>query len=137
MRKSAFEELLVMMIKRKKKNSVMKASMLSGYPRSSYYYRQKQRLVVDSNSRNSSMNNRSDSIGEPEASLLEAIEKLALEYPSYRIRRITAMLRRTSGIITSRKRVYRLMKIANLARKKSVRKHIIRKRILTVPERPD
>ncbi|MGD9534398.1 MAG: hypothetical protein AB7V56_11600 [Candidatus Nitrosocosmicus sp.] len=60
MRKATFQGLLVMMIKRKKKNSVLKASMLSGYPRSSYYYRPKQRLVVDSNSRNSSINNRSD-----------------------------------------------------------------------------
>ena len=49
---------------------------------------------------------------------------------------ITATLRR-SGVITSRKKVYRLMKLANLVRKKSVRKHVIMKRIFTVPERPD
>lgn len=42
-----------------------------------------------------------------------------------------------SGIIANRKWVYRLMKLANLVRKRSVRKHVIMRRILTVPERPD
>jgi putative transposase len=72
------------------------------------------------------------------AALLEAIEKVALEYPSYGVRRITAMLHR-SGEITAanRKKVYRLLKLANLVRKRSVRKHVIIKRIFTVPERPD
>jgi transposase InsO family protein len=37
----------------------------------------------------------------------------------------------------SRKKVHRLMKLANLVRPRSVRKHVIVKRILTVPERPD
>jgi transposase InsO family protein len=51
-------------------------------------------------------------------------------------RRITAMLHR-SGITANRKKVYRLLKLANLVRKRSVRKHVKIKRILTVPERPD
>lgn len=139
MRKAAFQELLVMMTNKEKKNSsVLKASVLSGYSRSSYYYRLKHQPAIRSDSSNNSKNHLSDSTGETtEASLLEAIEKVALEYPSYGVRRITAMLRRRRGIITSRKRVYRLMKIANLVRKKNVRKHVIMKRILTVPERPD
>ena len=58
---------------------------------------------------------------------------MALEYPSYGVRRITAMLHR-DGIAANRKKVYRLMKLANLVRKRSVRKHVIIKRILTVPE---
>ena len=70
------------------------------------------------------------------AALLEAIEKVALEYPSYGVRRITAMLHR-GGITANRKKVYRLLKLANLVRKRSVRKHVIIKRIFTVPERPD
>jgi len=129
MRKAAFEKLLIM----KKESSVLKASVLSGYSRSSYYYRPKQQPVISSSS--SSKNRRSDST-ETEAAALEAIEKVALEYPSYCVRRITAMLRR-NRIAVNRKRVYRLMKLANLVRKKSVRKHVIMKRILTVPERPD
>ena len=68
--------------------------------------------------------------------VLEAIEKVALEYPSYGVRRITAMLHR-SGITANRKKVYRIMKLANLVRKRSVRRHVIIKRILTIPERPD
>ena len=134
MRKTAFQEL--MMTKKKKKNSILKASVLSGYSRSSYYYRPKQRQPAISSISNSSKNHYSDSSGEAEAALLEAIEKVALEYPSYGVRRITVMLHR-SGITTNRKKVYRLMKLANLVRKKSVRKHVIMKRILTVPERPD
>ena len=133
MRKTAFQELLMMTMKKKKKNSVLKASVLSGYSRSSYYYRPKQQSTINSNS---SKNHHSDSI-EAEAALLEAVEKVAFEYPSYGVRRITVMLRRRSGITANRKKVYRLMKLANLVRKKSVRKHVIIKRILTVPERPD
>jgi transposase InsO family protein len=138
MRKDTFQELLVMMMI-KKKNSVLKASVLSGYPRSSYYYKTRQQLTISNNShgnKNNHDDDDDDSI-ESEASLLEAIEKVALEYPSYGVRRITVMLHR-SGIIANRKKVYRLMKLVNLVRKKkSVRKHVIIKRILTVPERPD
>lgn len=136
MRKATFKELLIMMTKKGKKNSVLKASVLSGYSRSSYYYRLKQQPAIRSDSSNSIKNHHSYLIEAIEASLLEAIEKVALEYPSYGVRRVTVMLRRR-GIIISRKRVYRLMKLANLVRKKSVRKHVIIKRILTVPERPD
>jgi hypothetical protein len=106
MRKAAFEELLLMM----KENDVLKASVLSGYSRSSFYYRSRpkqQPAAVISSSRNRRRRS-TDS-----AALIEAIEKVALKYPSYGVRRITAMLRR-SGIITSRKKVYRLMKLANL-----------------------
>ena len=73
MRKAAFQELLMIM---KKENSVLKASVLSGYSRSSYYYRPKQPAAVIISSRRT---RRNDST---EASLLEAIEKVALEYPS-------------------------------------------------------
>ncbi len=128
MRKAAFQELLMMMMM--KESSVLKASVLSGYSRSSYYYKPKQRLAVIISNRN---RRRSDST---EAVALEAIEKVALEYPSYGVRRITAMLHR-NGIAVNRKKVYRIMKLANLVRKRSVRKHVIIKRILTVPERPD
>ena len=137
MRKTAFQELMAMMAKKKRKNSVLKASVLSGYSRSSYYYRPKQGQHVISSDSNTSKNHHSDSSGETEAALLEIIEKVALEYPSYGVRRVTVMLRRRSGIAANRKKVYRLMKLANLVRKKSVRKHVIMKRILTVPERPD
>jgi len=125
MKKAAFEKLLIM----KKEKNVLKASVLSGYSRSSYYYRPKQQQPGIS-SRN---RRRSDST---EAAAFEAIEKVALEYPSYGVRRVTVMLHR-SGITANRKKVYRLMKLANLVRKRSVRKHVIMKRILTVPERPD
>lgn len=126
MRKTAFKELLLIM----KENSVLKASVLSGYSRSSFYYRSKPKqpvaIIISSRNRHRST----------DSATLEAIEKMALEYPSYGVRRIKAMLYR-SGIVTSRKKVYRLMKLANLVRKKSVRKHVIMKKILTVPERPD
>ena len=111
-----------------KESNVLKASVLSGYSRSSYYYKPKQPSAVISN-----RNRRSDST---EAAVFEAIEKVALEYPSYGVRRITAMLHR-SGITANRKKVYRIMKLANLVRKRSVRRHVIIKRILTIPERPD
>jgi putative transposase len=126
MRKNTFYELLIM---KKENNNVLKASVLSGYPRSSYYYRPKQKLKPVIISRK---NHRNIDSGVA----LEAIEKVALEYPSYGVRRITAMLHR-SGIAVNRKKVYRLMKLASLVRKRSVRKHVIMKRILTVPERPD
>jgi hypothetical protein len=108
----------------------LKASVLSGYSRSSFYYRsrpkQQPAAVISSSSRN--RRRRTDS-----AALIEAIEKVALKYPSYGVRKITAMLRR-SGIITSKKKVYQLMKFANLVRKRNVRKLVNMKRILTVPE---
>jgi hypothetical protein len=98
MRKTAFQELM-MMAKKKGKNSVRKASVLSGYSRSSYYYRPKQGQHVISSDSNTSKNHHSDSSGETEAeALLEIIEKVALEYPSYGVRRVTVMLRRRSGI---------------------------------------
>jgi putative transposase len=127
MRKAAFQKLLMMM----KENSVLKASVLSGYSRSSYYYRPKQQPAAAAVI--SSRNRRSSDL----AAVLEAIEELALEYPSYGVRRITAMLHRNGIAAVNRKKVYRLMKLANLVRKRSVRKHVIIKRILTVPERPD
>jgi len=61
---------------------------------------------------------------------------VALEHQSYGVRRITAMLHR-SGITANRKNVYRRLKLANLIRKGSVRKRVIIKRILSLPERPD
>ncbi|MGC1133575.1 MAG: IS3 family transposase, partial [Nitrososphaeraceae archaeon] len=123
MRKAAFQELLMM-----KENNVLKASVLSGYSRSSFYYRprSKQPAVISRNHRRST-----------DSAALEAIEKVALEYPSYGVRRITVMLHRSGITAANRKKVYRLMKLANLVRKRSVRKHVIIKRILTVPERPD
>ncbi len=96
-----------------KESNILKASVLSGYSRSSYYYRHKQPVI--------SRNRRTDSA---EGAVLEAIEKVALEYPSYGVRRITAMLHR-SGITANRKKVYRIMKLANLVRKRSVRRHVI------------
>lgn len=135
MRKTVFQELLAMTTTKKKEKNVLKASVLSGYSRSSYYYRPKQQPAISSSSSSNRNRNLGDS-AEKEASLLEAIEKVALEYPSYGVRRITVMLHR-SGITANRKKVYRLMKLANLVRKKSVRKHVIMKRILTVAERPD
>jgi len=127
MREAAFQELLLMMVM--KENNVLKASVLSGYSRSFYYYKPKPPVISSRNRRSS------DST---EAAAIEAIEKVALEYPSYGVRRITAMLSRRSGIAAlNRKNVYRLMKLANLVRKRSVRKHVIIKRILTVTERPD
>ena len=47
------------------------------------------------------------------------------------------MMLHRSGITANRKKVCRLMKLANLVRKRSVRRHVIIKRILTIPERPD
>lgn len=125
MRKAAFEKLIM-----KKENSVLKSSVLCGYSRSSFYYRSRPKqpaaIIISSRNRHRST----------DSAALEVIEKMALEYPSYGVRRVTAMLRR-SGVITSRKKVYHLMKIANLVRKRSVKKHVIMKKILTVPERPD
>jgi hypothetical protein len=90
MRKAAFHELLMMM----KENNILKASVLSGYSRSSYYYRPrpKQPAAISRSHRRST-----DS-----AALLEPIEKVALEYPSYGVRRITAMLHR-DGIAAKRR----------------------------------
>lgn len=113
MGKAAFDQLVL-------KHAVSKASRLSGHPRSSYYYRQKPRT----------RNPRLDSV------VLQAIENEGMQHPSYGVRRMAAMLRR-KGFHASRKKVYRLMRLANLVRKRSVMKHIVVKRFLTVPERPD
>lgn len=113
MRKAAFEALAL-------EHGTSHASRLSGYPRSSYYYRRRKRCT----------NLRFDT------EVLQAIEKQVTEHPSYGVRRIAAMLRR-SGIAANRKKVYRYMKLANLVRKRSVRKHLIPKKMLTIPDRPD
>ena len=85
----------------------------------------------------SSKNDFSESIGAAAtAALKEATEKVALEYLYFGIRKITAILDR-SEIITSRKKVYQLIELPNLLRKRSVRKHVMLKWILTIPERPD
>lgn len=112
MRKAAFECMILEL-------GTRHASRLSGYPRSLQYYHPRLRSTVH-----------------PDASLLQAIENIAIEHPSYGVRRITAMLHR-AGITMSRKRVYRIMKLANLTRKRSVRKHIFGKKMLTVPSGPD
>ena len=91
-----------------------------------------QQHVISSSS--SSKNDFSESIGA--AALIKVTEKVALEYLYFGIRRITAILDR-SEIITSRKKVYQLIELPNLLRKISVRKHVIMKWILTIPERPD
>jgi hypothetical protein len=76
-----------------KVNNLLEASILSGYSRSSYYYRPKQPVISSSRNRRST-----DS-----AALLEAIEKVALEYPSYGVRRLTAMLHRSGMTAANRK----------------------------------
>jgi putative transposase len=107
--------------------SVVTASMLSGHPRSSHYYKP--------NPREKSITENSSKIRN-EAVLIEAIEEEALFHPSYGVRRITAMLRR-SGITVSRKRVYRIMKLTNLVKRRSVRKHLVKRRELVVPKGPN
>jgi putative transposase len=116
-RKAAFDQLVLL-----KQYGVSKASRLSGFPKSSYYYRPAQHA-----------DRRKPRL---DLSVLHAVENEVMRHPSYGVRRVTAMLRR-SGIVASRKKVYRLMKLAGLVRKASVRKHVIVKRFLTVPERPD
>lgn len=105
---------------------MVRASALSGHPRSTHYYKPTPK--------------KSTSVGpnriKNEAVLIEAIEKEALEPPSYGVRRITAMFRR-SGTVVSRKRVYRLMKLANLVKRRSVRKHLVKRWELVVPKRPN
>jgi putative transposase len=118
MKEMVFQEL-ILRDDRRGRMIIRKASRLSGYARSSYYYRPKQRMTGN--------NPRIDS------AVLEAIEREALEHPSYGVRRITAMLRR-KGVHVNRKKVYRLMKAANLVKRRSVRRHI-RKRTLTIPVR--
>lgn len=113
MRRTAFGQLVL-------KHSTRHASRLSGYPRSLHYYRP----------RKHTRGPHLDSI------VLHAVERQAIERLYYCVRRIAAMLRR-AGMQVSRKKVHRLMKLANLVRPRSVRKHVIVKRILTVPERPD
>jgi len=106
-------------------DGVSKASRLSGFPKSSYYHYRPAQQHAD--------NRRKPRL---DVAVLQAIENEVMQHPSYGIRRVTAMLRRRSGIIASRKKVYRLMKLANLVRKASVRKHTITvKRFLTVPGR--
>jgi putative transposase len=113
MRRAAFEALTL-------EYGTRCASRLSGFPRSLHYYQPAKRHT--------------DPRLDTEA--LQAIEKQVTEHPSYGVRRITAMLRR-AGIQVSRKKVYRIMKLANLVRKKSMRKHFIVKQLLTVPDKPD
>ena len=112
MKKEAFAELSM-------QHSITMSSRLSGYQRSSLYYKPIQHVRKP----------RLDTV------VLQSIERIALQHPSYGVRRITAMLHR-AGIVVSRKKVYRLMKLTSLAHKKSVRKHIV-KRMLTVPTGPD
>lgn len=114
MKKQAFQQLLM------KEKGVREASRLSGYATSSYYYKPKQRIQKK----------------RVDLAILEAVEKEALEHPSYGVRRIAAVLKR-NGIHVNRKKVYRLMKIANLVKRRSVRKHAIRRRTLLVPVRPN
>ena len=83
-----------------KDSNVMKASVLSGYSRSSYYYRPKQPVISSSRNRRST-----------DLAALETMEKVALEYPSYGLRRITAMLHRCGITAANRKKVYHLMLI--------------------------
>jgi hypothetical protein len=64
---------------------IREASRLSGYAASSYYYKPKQRI----------MKKRID------LAILEAIEREALEHPSYGVRRVTAMKRK--GMHVNRK----------------------------------
>jgi putative transposase len=115
-RKAAFDQLVL-------KHGVSKASRLSGFTKSSYYYRPVQQHADRRKPR-------------LDLAVLRAIENEVMEHPSYGVRRVTAMLCRR-GMFASRKKVYRLMKLANLVRKASVRKHAIVKRFMTVPERPD
>lgn len=123
MKRSTFQELVQV---RQDRMSVVRASTLSGHPRSTHYYKPiaKKSITADATKIRR------------EASLIEAIEKEALSHPSYGVRRITAMLRR-SGIIVSRKRVHRLMKLTNLVKSRSVRKHLVKRRELVVPKGPN
>lgn len=113
MKGMVFQQLMSM------ERGVREASRLSGYATSSYYYKPKKR-----------------SKRRIDLAILEAVEREALEHPSYGVRRITAMLKR-KGMHVNRKKVYMLMKLANLIKGRSVRKHTIRKRTLTVPVRPN
>jgi putative transposase len=121
LKRSTFQQLLQARLDHM---SVVKASVLSGHARSTHYYKPRKSISDDSNKIRR------------EASLIEAIEKEALSHPSYGVRRITAMLRR-SGIIVSRKRVYRLMKLTGLVKRRSARKHIVKRRELVVPKGPN
>jgi transposase InsO family protein len=112
MRKKVFTELIA-------DHPISSASRLSGYPRSLHYYRPTRRRTA-----------------RLDTEVLQAIELQVTEHPSYGVRRIAAMLCR-AGIQVSRKKVYRIMKLANLVRKRSVRKHMIPKKMLTVPDKPD
>ncbi|GIU71820.1 MAG: hypothetical protein KatS3mg003_1299 [Candidatus Nitrosocaldaceae archaeon] len=105
------------------KFGIRKASRLSGYATSSYYYKHKDRA-------DKRLDKRLD------LELLEKIEQIALDHPSYGIRRITAILNR-EGIKINRKKVYRLLKILNLIKRNSIRNKIIRKRVITVATKPN
>jgi len=83
-------------------DGVSKASRLSGFPKSSYYYYYRPAQQHADNRRKPRL----------DLSVLQAIENEVMQHPSYGVRRVTAMLRRRSGIIASRKKVYRLMKLS-------------------------
>jgi putative transposase len=113
MRKATFDHLVL------EYGTTSHAARLSGYPRSSHYYRPTGHRTAHL-----------------DTAVLQAIERQVMEHPSYGVRRIAAMLRRT-GITISRKKVYRYMKLANLVRPRSVRRHLVIKKMLAVPDRPD
>jgi putative transposase len=113
MRKMVFQELLF------KHRSTRNASNLSGYARSSHYYKPKERIVKK----------------RIDLEMLEAIENAVLTNPSYGIRRVTALLR-MNGMHVNRKKVYKLMKVANLIRTRKARKYMAR-RTVTIPEKPN
>jgi len=113
MRKAAFHELLL------EHRSTREASRVSGYARSSYYYKHKERVPKK----------------RIDLAILEAVEREALAHPSYGIRRITALLR-MNGMHVNRKKVYRLMKVANLIKSRRVRKYVAR-RTITIPDKPN
>ncbi|MEM3859557.1 MAG: IS3 family transposase [Candidatus Micrarchaeaceae archaeon] len=74
---------------------VKNESKLSGYPRSLFYYKKRERIVPLNKD------------------LSSKIEDEIIQRPSYRTRRVTAMIRR-SGLIVNRKKVRRYMKALNL-----------------------
>jgi hypothetical protein len=121
----------------KKKNIFLKASVISSYPISSYSYKLKHQQHIINSSRNSSSskNHLSDSIGAAGTTVaqLEVTEKVASDYPSDGLSRLTVILSR-SEIITTRMEVYQLRKFANFMGKKRVRKHVTMIWMLTIPE---
>jgi hypothetical protein len=121
----------------KKKNIFLKASVISSYPISSYSYKLKhqQHIINSSRYSSSSKNHLSDSIGAAGTTVaqLEVTEKVASDYPSDGLSRLTVILSR-SEIITTRMEVYQLRKFANFMGKKRVRKHVTMIWMLTIPE---